>query len=367
MSHARLRLPLALVAAQAAGWVVCAGAYRATGLRIAWTTIPITLPLIAIALAFWILTVRRARADAALAVALVLSCSTLVLFLQYPALATGRPMIDAALLRADAAIGISVPALTVWTATHPTIVAWLQSAYSTLALQLVVALAILASRRDRDTLWEFVTHYHVCLLVAVAVCALWPSTEPWVSAHLPDFADQTRAATQIAGFHDGTLRIVDVSQPEGLVAMPSFHVAAAWMATWAVRRCRPALVAFIALNVLLSASTVLLGIHYAVDVVAGVALLAVSVCAYDLAVCRRLLGRLALPAHRHPAESDRRHTQRNQEQHVYLLECTDSVIAGGSNARAAVVAQICAGNLPRSGATSESSASHGKEIAKLSA
>jgi membrane-associated phospholipid phosphatase len=286
--HARYRLPLALAAAQATGCLVCAGAYRATGLRVAWTTIPATFPLIAIALLWWVLTIRRARADAALAIALILSCSTLVLFVQYPALALGRPMVDTALLRADAALGISVPALAIWTSQHQTLVAWLQSAYSTLILQLLVALAMLAARRDRDALWEFVTHYHVCLASAVAVCAVWPATEPWAVVHLPDFAEQARAATQIAGFHDWTMRVVDVSQPAGLVAMPSFHVAAAWMATWAVRKCRPALVAFVALNVLLTASTVLLGVHYAVDVVAGIALLAVSVGGYALVARRRL-------------------------------------------------------------------------------
>jgi hypothetical protein len=100
-----------LIGGQLAGVVLCVIAYRLLGLRLIWTGVPIAFPLIAIALLSWIATRRTSATDAALAVALLLSCSLLVDLLQYAAIACGRPMIDGSLLRADALVGISVPAL----------------------------------------------------------------------------------------------------------------------------------------------------------------------------------------------------------------------------------------------------------------
>ena len=233
---------------------------------------PIAAPVIAIALVMWVATRRRTDTHAALAVTLLLSGSTLAVLLQYPALALGRPMVDDALLRADAWLGVSAPALTIWTAAHAALVRCLRAAYDTFGLQLFVAIAIVAARRDRAALWEFVTEYHLCLGIAIAACATWPATEPWAYRHLADLADQSGAVAQIAGFHARTLLTIDVNQPAGLVAMPSFHVAGAWMSAWAVRRSRPALWTFLGLNTVLTAATVLLGVHYAVDVLAGAAL-----------------------------------------------------------------------------------------------
>jgi hypothetical protein len=279
-SQARRRLPLALATAQVVGFAACIAAYGATGLSVAWSTIPATVPPFAIAVAFWWATRRRAKADAALALALVLSFSTLALFMQYPALAAGRPIVDETLLRADAALGISVPDLMAWTVAHPAVGNWLGSAYASLGIQLLIAMAIVAARRDRDTLWEFVTHYHVCLGLAILGCWLWPANEPWTHTQLPDIADEATIVSQIAALNNGTMRIVDVGNPLGLVTMPSFHVAAAWTATWAIRSCRPALLLYIPLNVLLTASTFMLGMHYVVDAVAGLAMLAASVVVY---------------------------------------------------------------------------------------
>jgi membrane-associated phospholipid phosphatase len=289
-------LPAVLVAGQLAGVIVCVIAYRLVGLHLGWTGVPIALPFIAAALVAWIATRHTTVTDAALAVALLFSCSLLVLLLQYPAIAWGRPMIDGALLRADALLGVSVPALASWTATHHSLVGVLRGTYDGFFFELAIVVAILAARHDRAALWEFVTEFHVCLAIAVAACALWPATEPWTRQHLADLADQSRAVAQIAGFHDWTLRFVDINQPAGLVAMPSFHVAAAWTAVWAVRRSRPAIGVLSVLNVGLTLATILLGVHYAVDVLAGFALAAACVALYHApaAIEARLGARVAL-------------------------------------------------------------------------
>ena len=62
-----------------------------------------------------------------------------------------------------------------------------------------------------------------------------------------------------------------------MISFPSFHVAGALMVTWAFRRRPGWLAVLTALNTALVASTVLTGAHYGVDVVATVALFAVSI------------------------------------------------------------------------------------------
>jgi membrane-associated phospholipid phosphatase len=52
----------------------------------------------------------------------------------------------------------------------------------------------------------------------------------------------------------------------GLVSMPSFHVAGAFMVTWALRRHVRWFVLAAVLNGLLTVSTVATGAHYLVDV-----------------------------------------------------------------------------------------------------
>ena len=89
--------------------------------------------------------------------------------------------------------------------------------------------------------------------------------------------------------------MVRFDQIEGLVSFPSFHVAGALIATWAVRHRRGLFITFALLNAALIASTVLCGVHYAVDVVAAVPLFACSVFVY-----RRWASRL-LPRHLHVA------------------------------------------------------------------
>ncbi len=65
----------------------------------------------------------------------------------------------------------------------------------------------------------------------------------------------------------------------GMIAFPSFHVAWAVLTTYAALPVRRLFWAVAALNVLVVASTVLLGWHYLVDVPAGLLLGALSLYA----------------------------------------------------------------------------------------
>jgi membrane-associated phospholipid phosphatase len=81
---------------------------------------------------------------------------------------------------------------------------------------------------------------------------------------------------QLFGVRSGALTVIRLEDAVGLISWPSFHVAGALIVTWALRRtwCRWPLVL---LNAALSLSTVLLGLHYAIDVVSAFVVCACSI------------------------------------------------------------------------------------------
>jgi membrane-associated phospholipid phosphatase len=273
----RYRLAVALGLFQLLAFLLCAGAYQAFGLSVEWAGGPIFLPLILIATALWFWTRRRTHTDAALAWALLMTWSVAVVMWQYPGLALNRPLADQAYARGDALLGISVRAITAWTAERPGLLVILQGAYLSFLAQVFGLVLILAIRRDREGLWAYLFQYHVCATITLAIAALWPSETVYVHHGFSPLINEDVLIRQLPGFRDGTLTTFRFDDVTGLISMPSFHVAIAWVVTWAVRRSPWLLACFVPLNLLLTASTVMLGEHYAVDVLGGFLVAAVSI------------------------------------------------------------------------------------------
>jgi hypothetical protein len=200
--------------------------------------------------------------------------------MQYGALAHGAPYADPSLARADAWLGVSVPAMTTWTWAHPRVATLAKVVYFTFAPQMLLTVLALAVQRDRERLWEFAFHFHVCLIVTIAALAIWPCLHAAGFYGFVPTIDMSHTIAQIKGFHDGTMTIVRFDDLDGLVSVPSFHVAGALLVTWAFRSRPRVLVPLIILNAGLCLSTVLTGEHYVIDVVAAVPLVAASVAAW---------------------------------------------------------------------------------------
>jgi membrane-associated phospholipid phosphatase len=131
--------------------------------------------------------------------------------------------------------------------------------------------------RDRIGMWEYVVHFHFCLAVALLCVALLPATVPISYYGFESLIDQTRFINHFTGLRSGTFTELPLNEIEGMISFPSFHVAGGLMVTWAFRGHRRWFAALAVLNALLIASTVLTGVHYAIDVVGGVILFAGSV------------------------------------------------------------------------------------------
>lgn len=218
---------------------------------------------------------ERRLAEALLLFAVLTSLGLILPPAQYLALALRRPMIDAMLYRADLWLGVDVRACAAWTWQHTTIHWWLQHAYFTLIWQFSLVVPVLALLNQRQALWEYAFQFHVCSVVTLACFALFPAASAFQYLAFDPALPQRTFVAHFLAERAGTLPPLDFSAMQGLVSMPSFHVAGALMVTWAVRRTWllwPAVV----LNTLLSLATFLTGAHYMVDVIGAFVMVAGS-------------------------------------------------------------------------------------------
>ena len=220
---------------------------------------------------------NRAVADALLALLLLATLTNIVGPAQYPAVALGFPEADGWLSATDAVLGLDVRSITAWTAAHPAFAQILIVAYASLLPQFMLPIVVLGVFRDREHLWEYIFHFHVCLTITLIGVALWPAACAFTYLGFESLLDQTRFIEHFAALRAGTFHEVRMDDIEGLISFPSFHVAGGLMVTWAFRH-RPGWFAAVALlNILLIAATVMTGAHYGIDVIASLALFAGSV------------------------------------------------------------------------------------------
>jgi membrane-associated phospholipid phosphatase len=285
---ARYRLAVALFGAQFVVLAVAAPGYSAHGLEIAWRTItPQVGAQVIFAFLWWHFRkysthpTKHIFRDVVLAAALLVLLTDIASPAQYVAIALKRPLIDSWLARGDAALGVHVPALVLWTSAHRKVSLLLTFCYVSLLPQFLLPLLFVGLwKRNRAELWEYIFHFHFCLLVTVASLALFPAACAFQYYGFTATLTETRFIAQFNGVRAGTFHIIRFNDLEGLISMPSFHVAGAVMVTWACRKYRYLLIPLVVLNTGLIASTVLSGAHYFIDIVASFALFATSVVVY---------------------------------------------------------------------------------------
>ena len=276
-----------LVACNVAALVVGMVFFSLRGLTIDWSTVWLPALLLAAIFIGWLNfhfvpggPRERFVAELLFVTFLMVLLTNVLVPMQYGAVAMGAPYADSWLAASDAWMGVHVPTLTAWTWAHPVISRLMTLTYFSFAPQLLLTVLALAALRERERLWEFAFHFHVCLIVTIGALALWPALcAPAHYGYKPTI-DMTHLMAQIKGFHDGSMTVIRFHDLEGLVSLPSFHVAGAILVTWAFRHRPRVLIPLIVLNTGLALSTVLTGEHYAVDIVAAGPLVAGSLAAY---------------------------------------------------------------------------------------
>ena len=194
-----------------------------------------------------------------------------------------RPFIDPLLHRGDQMIGVDLPAIIGWLVQFGWIPQLLALAYdSSFPLLFLTALAFAWTGRARQA-WELCGIFNICLLAAAISSAIIPAVGAF---HFLSIDENLRAALPPGSGiyhleHLFTLReaesfMIDPMRLAGVATFPSFHTALALMtaAAWRdVPRIRAAMIVWQALVIV---STVPIGGHYVVDLIAGAACWAVA-------------------------------------------------------------------------------------------
>ena len=195
--------------------------------------------------------------------------------LAYAVAARGGTLWDARLAAADRVLGFDWAAIRVLLDRAPPLVWLLGLAYHSLIVQMIVAIVVLSHAARAPILRVTVAAAVLSGFVTILASGLFPAMgnvfDPAGYRHLwPSVA--WLEAGLIGGLRDGSIRVVDLGAMMGIVTFPSFHATLAAIFVWAFgqlpRLATPAQ--------LWAASTIVatpvFGGHYAVDVIAGLAL-----------------------------------------------------------------------------------------------
>lgn len=259
-----------------------------TGLQVG-SFVPVATIVLPLALVHAVYTVWRpdpaisaATGGVALVIGAGVTCGTSAL----AALRVRADFIDTNLAAADAALGIPMVDLLVWTADAPQIATLLKLVYVNTVPAIFFAVLVLAFSGRSARVWELCWSFVACLIVCTLASAWFPALGPFthfavpadVLERLPDGSGVFHMPT-VEAFRSGAVATIKFSQIEGVVTFPSFHACMALMTAYAFRGTRWSGPAW-GWGILTLVSTVPIGGHYVIDIVAGalVWLGAVAVC-----------------------------------------------------------------------------------------
>lgn len=206
--------------------------------------------------------------------------------LSYVLASTNMPLQDATLISVDRTVGIDWRSLVDTLMRQPSLIALLNYAYASLSYQLVLFLPAAFLTGHGRIGSQFVLAWSITLAATIAVSPFVPALGGYLHYQLEpkDFPEVRVLAAWlfVPPFHavrDGTLNMVELSNLDGIVTFPSFHAAAAVLLGWAGSGIPFLRYPMIVLNILMVMSTMPIGGHYAIDVIAGCLVAAGSIIA----------------------------------------------------------------------------------------
>jgi membrane-associated phospholipid phosphatase len=212
--------------------------------------------------------------------------------------AAGRPLGDAWLSHADAILfpSFNWHATMVALAQRPRLLGLASISYASLIWQPRLLILIHCARDRADQCWTFLLAWTIAIIVAILSFGVLPCLGAYAfhgighgqmaavldpsAWHYPEI---------VAAVRNGQLRLIGTGALEGLVTFPSFHAASAVLLGWSYWSIPKLRWPFALLNAAMFLSSVPIGGHYLVDVIAGAALGGASILAAK-AIQRRICG-----------------------------------------------------------------------------
>ena len=215
--------------------------------------------------------------------------------LSYLVASLNLPLYDRDLAQWDAAIGFDWKAFLAWVNAHAYIGKMLIWAYYTAVVQLVLLILLLSMTMKISRLQELGDLYVMTSLVTIVLAGLFPSAGAY-AYHAPEpalFNNLNPSAglwhiEHFEGLRNGSFRLIQLGQMQGLVTFPSFHTCFAIMLAWCFRDFRRLFPIAIVVSGTVLVSTLTEGGHYLVDVLAGIVIAIACIVLRQIVVTNRL-------------------------------------------------------------------------------
>jgi hypothetical protein len=201
---------------------------------------------------------------------------------------TGRdfPMIDASLAAFDHALGFDWIAYMKWFDRHPFVARLAAHAYNSIFAQPFVVIVVLVLVRQTERVYGLIAMMVLALTVTSVAAVFLPALGAYPFFQLTP-ADHPHISMPLHGAWVAPiewLREAAFKSPmppidSGLISFPSYHSATAVLYIWAAWRTPVFKWVMLALNIAMLPATPLHGSHYFVDVIAGIAVAAITIAA----------------------------------------------------------------------------------------
>ena len=198
-------------------------------------------------------------------------------FPMYMAARQKVPLNDELLARCDRALGFEVPDVLAAIEPYPGLGPFLLTIYMTL-IPLMTLAAVLPPLFNRfDDSKRFIIGCIVAAAISLPIFACLQAVGPWdYYGFEPPIAALGGKEAMLLNLKTDSLFVIDVSNRDGLITFPSFHVVLTVLAAAALWPLRPLRWPVVLWATLIVISTVATGIHYSIDVLGGLAVAAIA-------------------------------------------------------------------------------------------
>jgi membrane-associated phospholipid phosphatase len=204
-----------------------------------------------------------------------------ILVLQYAVITIPAPYADDFLLAVDRALGFN------WLTfarlfTDPAVFETIKFAYLSMSKQAAMLLLLLAITGHQTRAWQLLTASIIALVATILIFPFFPADGRYMLCGLkaPDvplvqgFCDYGPIIHLIK---DQGVRAIEKHMLVGMVSLPSFHASAALLLVWGVWGFKWLRAPMVVLNVLMLIGTIVIGQHYLIDIIGGLALGAAAI------------------------------------------------------------------------------------------
>lgn len=207
-----------------------------------------------------------------------------MLIASYLAASVAFPLVDHTLVRADEALGFKWNAFIDLIDANPLVATVLAKAYSSFAIQLLALPLILGATGRYERVYVMMLSYGVMCYIGCIASTWFPAvgTYAFYGVALDQVANINAhyGYAFLADFNavrDQPAFAMSVANAAGIITFPSLHAAGALLCAWAAWDLKIARYPLAIWNIVMAASAISHGSHYLIDVVAGVALGAISI------------------------------------------------------------------------------------------